>query len=86
MLQMSVAAQREDQVHRRQGDGRLSQFTDGYLCGALGFISDMLWGACEILEEQNLVSEEELQILKKTNEICEKIVNDIVDRTDREEL
>ena len=62
----------------------MNTFTDGYICANAETASGLLWDLSEMLEDNLL--ENELKILRAASDICDKISDEILDTTDREDL
>lgn len=62
----------------------MSTFTDGYICSHAETASGLLWDLLEMLEDD--LSEDELKILRAASDICDKLSDELVDKTDREDL
>lgn len=62
----------------------MSTFTDGYICSHAEIASGLLWDLLEMLEDD--LPEDELKILRTASDICDKLSDKLVDKTDREDL
>lgn len=62
----------------------MSKFSDGYICANAEIASGILWDLSEILKDE--LSEDELKIIQGAIDICDQLTDEIVDKTDVDDL
>ena len=62
----------------------MSKFSDGYICALAEIASGVLWDLSEILEDE--LSEDELKIIRGAIDICDQLTDEMVDKTDVDDL